>query len=309
MSRDFYHTGLQVSRSDIESMRSNLNPFQKLYVNKGSGVASPFGDIYKGGSDYNDGLTWGTAFATIAKAISVARGYTNWSASPWAPNVEIHIAPGSYAESLTALPHGCHLIGYGEAWDADGETGVRIKPASGAAIDVGAFVNAKVSNINFEVADASRVFDATILNNVQFEHCRFAGPPEATTATAGIYTNATVALTVRDCKFEYLDAGIDIVYSAASASTMVRCLIDGNYFSWISEAGIRFGAANLLVRASFIVNNFIHGGGATLAIGIDDNSGDSSCQIARNVIGATTGIDGEDLGSETGGNYVNGVLE
>lgn len=307
--RDFFHTGLQVSRSDIESMRTTLNPFYKLFVNKGSGVASPIGDIYKAGSDANDGLTWGTAFASIGKAIAVARSYVNWSASPWAPQIEIHIFPGSYAESFTTLPHGCKLIGYGEAWDADGETGVRIKPASGAAIDVGAWVNAKCFNINFEVADASRVFDCTILNNVQFEHCRFAGPPEATTATAGIYNNGTVMLTVRDCKFEYLDCGIDIAYSAASASTMVRALIQGNFFSWISEAGIRFGDSNLLVRASFILENFIHGGGASLAIGIDDNSGDSSCQIAKNIIGATTGIDGEDLGTETGGNYCNGVLE
>ena len=212
------------------------------------------------------------------------------------------------------MPHGCHLIGHGEAWDADGETGVKIRPtaslyAADQAVDVGGWVNGKVTNINFETQSAVPVFDCTILNNVQFEHCRFAGPPEATTATAGLYTNGTVMLTVRDCRFEYLDCGIDIVYSAASASTMVRCLIDGNYFSWISEAGIRFGDSNLLVRASFIVNNFIHGGGASLAIGIDDNSGDSSCQIARNTIGATTGIDGEDLGTETGGNYCNGVLE
>jgi len=161
------------------------------------------------GSDNNSGRSKNQPFATVATAIAEVNARINWSNSPWANSDKIYVAPGSYAENLTSLPYGAELIGLGDAWDADGENGVRIKPASGAPVDVGSFVNAKVFNIGFESADTSRVFDAAILNNVQFEHCRFAGTPEATTSTAGIYTNDSVMLTVRDSRFMYVDCGID----------------------------------------------------------------------------------------------------
>lgn len=306
-SRDYYHTSLQVSRSDIQAMKDNLNPAYKLYVKKGSGVSSPAGNIYEGGSDNNDGLTWDTAFATIAKAISTANGLINWSASPWATNIEIHIAPGSYAENLTSLPHGAAMIGYGDAWDADGERGVKIKPASGSPVDVGAFVNGRIYNINFESADTSRVFDATILNNVQIEHCRFAGAPEATTSTAGIYTSDSVMLTVRDSRFEYVDCGIDFVY-VDGGDSVTRLLIDDNFFTYISEAGIRI-SLNLVSPASRICNNHIGGGGITLAKGIDNNMSTPIIHVEGNIISATDGIEGYTTGTYVGGNYCNGVLE
>jgi hypothetical protein len=306
-TKDYFHTGLQVSRSEIASLKNNLNPSYKLYVKKGSGVSSPAGDIYEGGNNENDGLSWDTAFATIAKAISTAAGYINWSASPWATNIEIHIAPGTYAENLTSLPHGAALIGYGDAWDADGERGVKIKPASGSPVDVGAFVNGLIYNIGFESVDTSRVFDATILNNVQIIHCRFAGAPEATTSTAGIYASDSVMLTIRDSRFEYVDCGIDFVY-VDGGDSVTRLLVDRNFFMYISEAGIRF-SLNLVTPASRVCNNFIGGGGQTLAIGIDNNVATPIVHIDGNIISATDGIEGYTTGTYVGGNYCNGVLE
>jgi len=253
------------------------------------------------------GGSWEAAYKTIAEAIAVSNAAIDWTASPWAPRYEIHIAPGSYAENLTSLPHGAAIIGHGDAWDADGEKGVRIKPAAGSPVDVGAFVNGKIVNVNFEAADASRVFDATILNNVQIEHCRFAGPPEATTALAGIYTSDSVMLTVRDSRFEYLDCGIDFVY-ADGGDSMTRCLIDSNYFIYISEAGIRISLL-LVTPASRICRNIIGGGGQTLAIGIDNNVGTPIVHCDGNIISATNGIEGYTTGTYVGGNYCNGVLE
>ena len=305
--RNFYHTGLEASREDIRALLDHLNPSKKLFVMKGSGVASPVGGVYEAGSDANDGLTWGTAFASIAKAIAVASAYTNWSGSPWASNVEIHIAPGKYDEYLTAMPHGCRLIGHGECWDADGETGVLIAPtaslfAADNAVNVGAWVNGQCINIGFYTPSAVPVFDCTILNNVLFHHCRFAGPPESTVATAGIYTSDSVMLTVRDCRFEYLDCGIDFVY-ADGGDSMTRALIDGNFFTYISEAGIRI-STNLVTPASLIINNFINGGGGTLAVGIDDNSGQDDVGVWGNFIDATDAIQG--ITANVGGNYIGG---
>ncbi len=302
-NRDFYHTGLDISRSELRNLLNvQTPPYLKLFVNKGSGVAVPVPGVYEAGSDGNDGLTWNKAFATIAKAISVARGYINWSASPWAPNIEIHIAPGSYAENLISMPHGCKIIGHGDCWDSDGEMGVRIKPAAGSPVDVGGFVNAKIFNINFESPDTSRVFDSTVLNNVIFEHCRFAGAPEATVSTAGIYTSDSVMLVVRDCRFEYLDCAMDFVY-ADGGDSCTRLLVADNFMTYLSEASIRW-SVNLVVPAVTVCRNVIHGGGITLAIGIDNNSGSDIPGVFGNWIDATDAIQG--IAGNVGGNFVGG---
>lgn len=249
-----------------------------------------------------NGGTWSSAYKTIAEAITAARALIDWAASPWAVGTEIHIAPGKYAENLIALPHGATIIGWGDCWDADGEQGVKIMPASGSPVDVGAFVNGKFVNIGFESADTSRVFDSTILNNVLFDHCRFAGAPEATTSTCGIYTSDSVMLTVRDSRFEYLDCGIDFVY-ADGGDSMTRALIQGNFFTYITEAGIRI-SANLVTPANTICHNVMHGGGVTLAIGIDNNSGSDIIGVFGNWIDATDAIQG--VAGNVGGNFVGG---
>jgi len=282
--------------TDFANWVLQRSPGYNFYVNKGCGLAAS-----------GAGLGWDFPFLTVAEAVTAANALIDWAASPWAPNAKIHIAPGSYAENLTSLPYGCEVIGYGDAWDADGERGVRIKPATGSPVDVNACINSTFRNINFESADASKVFDAAILNNVQFYHCRFAGAPEATTSVAGIYTNDSVMLTVRDCKFQYLDCGIDFVY-ADGGDSWTRGHIEANYFTYISEAGIRIGL-NLVTPGNLICRNFIGQGGQTLAIGIDINVATPIIDIYGNFITASECIQGDDLGSYVGGNYCNGVLE
>ena len=306
MYRDFYHTGLQVSRSQISSLINGLNPAHKLYVKGGSGVAVPTGDIYSAGSDENDGLTWETAFATIAKAIAVSNGYINWSGSPWAPNVEIHIAPGKYVENLTSMPYGAALIGYGDAFDADGERSVRIKPASGSAISVTSIINSRMENLNIQVADASDIVSVTNFNNNQVIHCSFQGPPEATTALRGFNLTDAVSNLWRDCQFFYMDCGLD--WTAGGGPTSVRNWIDRCVLSYISEAGIRFHSTTV-APITHITENFIDGGSGTLAIGIDINMATPTISCYRNIISATDGIEGDTTGNFIGGNYCNGVLE
>jgi len=305
--RDFFHTGLQVSRSDISGIKSNvLNPTKKFFVRGGSGVASPVPGIYEAGSDNNDGLTWDTAFATIAKAISVSNSYINWSGSPWAVNTEIHIAPGKYAENLTSMPYGGCLIGHGNAFDADGERGVRIRPASGGAIAVTSMINSGLYNLNIQVADASDIFSATNFNNNEIIHCSFQGPPEATTATRGMNLTDAVANLIRDCQFFYMDCAID--WTAGGGPTSVRNWIDRNIISFCSEAGIRFHSTTV-APITMITNNYISGGSGTLAIGIDINMATPTIDVYGNFISATDGIEGDTTGNHIGGNYCNGVLE
>ena len=259
------------------------------------------------GSDNNSGRSKDQPFATVAKSITVTNARIGWSNSPWANSDVIYIAPGVYAENITSLPHGCTVIGMGDAHDGDGENGVKIKPASGSPVDASSLVNAKIFNVAFESVDASVVFDVAILNNVQLIHCVFKGAPEATTSVAGIYTNDSVNLTVLDCRIMYVDCGIDFVYADANDS-MTRALIQENFMTYMSEAGVRVGV-NLVAPASMIVGNYICQGSASLAIGIDLNLATNVVGVYRNTITATDGIEGDALGTYVGGNYCLGVLE
>jgi hypothetical protein len=60
MARDFFHTGLQVGRSDIRSLLDGQGPGNNWYVD------------YRNGSDTNSGTSWATAFRTYSKAIAAA---------------------------------------------------------------------------------------------------------------------------------------------------------------------------------------------------------------------------------------------
>lgn len=63
--RDFFHTGLNVSRSQIAALIGGLGPGNIYYVD------------YRDGNDPNSGETWGEAFRTYGKAISKATSNNN----------------------------------------------------------------------------------------------------------------------------------------------------------------------------------------------------------------------------------------
>lgn len=65
MKRDFFHTGLQVGRSQIQSLINANGPGDVYYVD------------YRNGSDTNDGETWETAFRTYSAAIAAVTSNNN----------------------------------------------------------------------------------------------------------------------------------------------------------------------------------------------------------------------------------------
>ena len=64
--RDFFHTGLQVGRSQIQSLVNGQGPGDTYYV-----------DFRNGADDFNDGLSWSSAFRTYSKAISAVKDNNN----------------------------------------------------------------------------------------------------------------------------------------------------------------------------------------------------------------------------------------
>ena len=57
MSRDFYHTGLEVSRSEVRTLIDGMGPGDHFYVD------------YEKGADGHDGNSWGRALRTYSEAI------------------------------------------------------------------------------------------------------------------------------------------------------------------------------------------------------------------------------------------------
>ena len=65
MARDFFHTGLNIARSQVASLIGGLGPGTIYYVD------------YRNGSDSYDGLSWGRALRTYGKAISMVTSNNN----------------------------------------------------------------------------------------------------------------------------------------------------------------------------------------------------------------------------------------
>lgn len=174
----------------------------------------------KNGSDSNDGKTPDTPLDTIAAAITKANAAISWSNTPWGPRQTILIAPGLYAENLTALPYGCNLIGLGDAFDLNGERGVTIKPASGYPVAVTSCINTRIQNICFESPDTSACFRVQNLNRCVIEHCVFTGVPGGSPTTVyglRVYDatdsdgNGDMTGTyIKDCIFQVLENGLHI---------------------------------------------------------------------------------------------------
>lgn len=155
----------------------------------------------------------------------------------------------------------------------DAQNGVKIKPATGAPVDVGAVINTAFYNIHFETAETDAgdpVFDAEICNNNQFINCRFSGPAETATAV-GFVTLDAVANKWLDCEFDCLDKGLDVNYADANDSFSHNLLRDCR-FTQIDTAGIEI-STNLVGPSSIVERCILVGAGQTMAIGIDDNVG------------------------------------
>lgn len=137
----------------------------------------------RNGSNSNNGMSPEAPFRTIAAAISAANGRITWSNSPWASMNIIHVAPGLYAENLTALPYGGAIVGLGNYWDLNGEFGVVIKPTSGAPIDCTSIINCLIHNIAIMSPDTTQVFQADNFNRVVLSDVLIAGLPGASPTT------------------------------------------------------------------------------------------------------------------------------
>jgi len=231
-------------------------------------------DVLNGDDTNNDGLSKDVPLASIAAAVALSNAKINWGNSPWAESDMFIIMPGTYAENLTSLPYGGIMYGVGGDL-RDAQNGVKIKPASGAAVDVNSCINSTFINIHFETAETgtgvtARAFDATICNNNQFINCRFSGPAESATAV-GFYGSDMTGNKWLDCEFDCCNVGFDMVYVDGGDGFNHNLLRDCR-FTQCDVAGLRI-STNLVGPSSIVERSIFVGAGQTMAIGVDDNSG------------------------------------
>lgn len=256
--------GMETNGYDLDVFQGNITA---------RNLIAPVGNVYYvdlSVASSGTGRSWAQAYKTLAEAITVVRDRIDWGGTPWGTRDIIVIAPGTYIENLTALPHGALMIGLG--WDnRDAQYGVKIKPASGLPVNVGGAMNIGFIGISFESADTSKAFYSGVFNNCYMERCRFSGAAESVTCTHAFQVNDAVANKWYDCDFTCAAVGFDAAYAdggdSFSHNHMKNCR-----FSQHTTAALRT-TLNLVGPSSLIEDCVMFGGGQTLAIGVDDNSG------------------------------------
>lgn len=143
-----------------------------------------------------DGLSWDTAFDTIAEAITASNTSIGLSANRWwARRNRIFVLGDGIAESLTILPEKCDVIGLGsDLYPFPRVTGVHViaatRPTAGKASAC------RFINMGFQASGTAEIFKVpAACHGIAFIGCEF------TSSAAG----NTKALAITDC------AGVRII--------------------------------------------------------------------------------------------------
>jgi len=128
MNRDFFHTGLQVGRSAIQSLIGGLGPGTIYYVD------------YRSGADGNDGLSWAKAFRTYSKAVAMVTSNNN--------DVILIDGDSTVAETamVTLSKNRVHTIGMNGALGHYGQGAKISVGVTTAATDIATIKNTGVRN-------------------------------------------------------------------------------------------------------------------------------------------------------------------
>jgi len=275
--RDFFHTGLNVSRSDLEDI-----PYSMFGANP-TGAQDYFVDGNAKLSE--DGLHWDTPVTTLAEAIalsniSIALSSNRW----WAKRNRIFVSADWLTEDLVIFPEKTDIIGLGSA---DGFKGAGL---TGCHVPIGSKHGTRWFNMNFRPSSAADIITlASTCIAQEFHDCRFHA---AGTGTAVSAINATASnfLKIFGCDFTgaFSAAVIDIGAGAIDELRIIHNMIMGGANNGIQVTGATTVTGS---RLGLIAQNFIQVNNVT----IDDGS-DNTIVIIDNhlvtpgVFGATSHV-------------------
>ncbi len=282
--RDFYHTGLDVSRSELAAMKSIVGGIT-LFV-EGSG-----------GSDTKDGLTLGTALATPQEAVDRVKAAQLIAMNPHIQN-RIYVYPTGTSSPYAPVTSMCNyadFVGMGAAPFGDGTGIVVIGGSSSVDAMTGSFRGCRFSDIQFSAFDGQNCFYApSLILRSGWYGCAFMGRVDETTApNAAILCDGPFAgneiihskvitnesLFVTGFSFAVANGG------AINNNTIDDCLILATTVGLVTgSVGWDYG--------SIIKNS--HVGGSSTAVcakGIDINSEFGDWVVTANTIVATDAIE------------------
>ena len=165
------------------------------------------------GSDTQDGLSWDTAFATLAYAIA----YHSARRTGYGRNTIF--CRGKFTETLTAAPEKCDLIGVGA-------TSARSQPRiTGTQAFGDTAYGTRFINLNFR-GDAAATVVAFTAGGFEIHGCVFSHPGTHT-ATYGLTIVNPTDVLIKGCKFEMRNEAFfsSAAISLTSSSPPNRCHI------------------------------------------------------------------------------------
>jgi len=238
--RDFFHTGLDVSRSELANMRMpNPTGADDFYVDGNVGAT---GD---GSLNY--------PFKTLLEAItasdvSIASVDNRW----WARRNRIFAMGDALAETLVKFPTKCDVIGVG-SYDANTMPGL-----TGHHVPDGESYGTRFYNIKFNaVAAAAPIITiSSAAAGMEFHGCVFDGT--AGTMTIGLQNTASHSMVVNDCDFIGTFVTSYITYGTGEGG---RARITNNRMLGTAAKGIVIGGGMTASWAPIIDNNIIHAAG------------------------------------------------
>jgi hypothetical protein len=252
------HENFSVGNLTVEKI---LNPYgvQLVPGPNPSGAQDYFVDLNTANSTA-DGLSWDTAFDTIAEAITASNASIGLASNRWwARRNRIFVCGDGITESLTVLPEKCDIIGVG----SDLYSFPRIIGVHTIAV---AKVACRFINIGFQATGTGDLFVAPAgCHGLSFLGC------VATPATAG----NTKAFEITDCAHVRFD-GTRILSGAGVAATGLFALgigIEGTAsihdFQMencriIATAGLAIAAGDL--NGSWVSDNYIRALGSGKAV-------------------------------------------
>lgn len=233
------------------------------------------------GNDGNDGLSWATAFSTIATAVTANATYRALAANVNSRN-RIYIGGGWFTEVVTALPWGCDIVGCGT------QVGYPTRMAGLWTIAT-KVIGCRIYNLHFNVNSATTVLsltDSSWYN--EFHNCEFYA---GTSSGYALYFHDSNYTIIDKCRFIGHDVYTTAIY--CDVEGFHNCKITNNTIC-ASASGI-YLKSNLGTAQTVIANNYIFrsqaASGALLAVGIDKQT-EASLMIANNWIVAEDGISG-----------------
>ena len=214
------------------------------------------------GDDTEDGLSWGTAFKTLAVGLAVSHANIALNAWGWAARNRIYCKGDALTEDLVLLAQKTDIIGVGSynQWFGCGLIGNHV-PISSTGIGV------RFYNMYFRApAGGGDIFTLnSTQRGIEFHNCFFDATNTAN-ASAAIVTAAVWFLKVMDCHFvgAFSDSVIEIGAGNAQGLEILRNYIES------ADNGIELSAsATSSPNKMMIAENKI----VSTEIGVNDLSG------------------------------------